>query len=113
MPELLLLFESAAGFGLFQKSAGGAEEIAADDDTVQQALEDPKLFGKMVELKAFHPFATAEEALAEMDAVAAAEPTDTLMQWLESNLPKKKKNYQLGVQDKALAESLTGAGYPA
>jgi len=110
MGELLLLFESAAGYAILKRSE--AEEIAEMDEQVQEQINDPKLFGKMVTLVAFHPFTTAEEALEEMDAVAAAEPTDALMQFLEANLPKKKKGWKLGVVDKAMAETLTGSGYP-
>ena len=39
------------------------EEVGEDEESVQQAILDPKLFSKMVKLKAFHAFATAEEVL--------------------------------------------------
>jgi len=111
MPELLILFESAAGYALLEKTE--FEEVGQDEESVAAAVLDPKLFSKMVKLKAFHNFATAEEALAEMDAVAAAEPSEVLMGFLEQNCPKKAKNYQLGVADKALAEALAASSIPA
>lgn len=111
MPELLLLFESASGYALLQETE--FEEVGQDEESVQQAILDPKLFSKMVKLKAFHAFATAEEALEEMNAVAEATPSECLMQFLGTNLPKKKAKYQLGVADKSLAEALTASDIPA
>ena len=59
MPELLLLFESASGYALLQQLE--FEEVGEDEESVQQAILDPKLFSKMVKLKAFLAFETAEE----------------------------------------------------
>ncbi len=47
--------------------------------------------------QAFHPFADAEEALNNMNAVANGTVTDELKNFLELNLPKKKTKYTLGV----------------
>jgi len=111
MPELLLLYESASGYAILQRTE--FEEIAQEEEAVQAAVLDPKLFSKMVTLKSFHAFTTAEEALEEINAVALAEPSDGLMNFLETNLPKKAKTYQLGVADKALAEALVASNIPA
>merc|ERR1719379_2350334 len=67
----------------------------------------------MVKLKAFHAFETAEEALEEMNSIADGMPSETLLQFLSTNLPKKAKNYKLGVSDKAFAEALTQNEIPA
>ena len=98
MPELLLLFESASGYALLQQLE--FEEVGEDEESVQQAILDPKLFSKMVKLKAFLAFETAEEALEEMNSIADGVPSEKLLQFLSTNLPKKSKNYKLGVSDK-------------
>lgn len=111
MPETLLLYESAAGYALLERTE--FEEVGQDDENVQAALQDPKLFSKMVKLKAFKAFATAEEALEEIQSIASAEPSEGLLSFLEQNCPKKKASYQLGVADKQLAEALNAGGVPA
>lgn len=111
MPELLLLFESASGYALLQQLE--FEEVGEDEESVQQAILDPKLFSKMVKLKAFLAFETAEEALEEMNSIADGVPSEKLLQFLSTNLPKKSKNYKLGVSDKAFAEALTQSEIPA
>jgi nucleolar protein 56 len=111
MPELLLLFESASGYALLQQLE--FEEVGEDEESVHQAILDPKLFSKMVKLKAFLAFETAEEALEEMNSIADGAPSERLLQFLTTNLPKKSKNYKLGVSDKAFAEALTQNEIPA
>jgi len=109
MASLYLLFESAAGFALFLRKE--AEATAQTDDAVQEAMQDPKRFAKMIELHAWTPFKDAEEALLQVTSVANGESTDSLQNFLEQNLPKAKKKYQLGVYDpelgKALAENFS------
>jgi len=102
--EQFLLHEAAAGYALFRRTE--FEEIARSDEETQDALSDPKKFAKMVKLVAFLKFDTAENALEEINAIAAGDATDTLNKFLEMNLPKKKKAYELGVVDPALGSSL-------
>lgn len=102
--EQFLLHEAAAGYALFRRTE--FEEIARSDEETQDALSDPKKFAKMVKLVAFLKFDTAENALEEINAIASGEATDTLNKFLEMNLPKKKKAYELGVVDPALGSSL-------
>eukprot|EP00913_Durusdinium_trenchii_P022685 g21305.t1 len=157
-----LLYESAAGYALFLKKE--FEETAETEEEVQNALLDPKKFGKMMGLHAWLPFQDAEDALSQTNAVAAGEATEELdarttshttsmvgrdietsggqkgrkerkgrkgrprevwflfdpiegatpmVRWssievnfLEMNLPKKKKSYQLGVYDPELGKAL-------
>jgi nucleolar protein 56 len=103
--DLYLLFESAAGYALFERKEW--DEVAA----VENDIEDVKSFSKVVKLLAFHPFATAEEALAEINAIAEGSSSETLLEFLALHLPKKKKHFKLGVQDVKLGESLASASY--
>ena len=45
MSDLYILFESAAGYSLFQKME--LEQIGTDEDTVQAAMADKKSFSKV------------------------------------------------------------------
>lgn len=47
-----------------------------------------------------HSFQNAEEALESCAAIAAGESTEKLRNFLEQNLPKKKKRCQLGILGK-------------
>lgn len=101
---LYLLFESAAGYALFKKKE--FEETAETEEEVQNALLDAKKFGKMVALHAWTPFKNAEDALNQVNSIAAGTLTEELVNFLEMNLPKKKKGYQLGVYDPELGKEL-------
>merc|ERR1719331_2648801 len=48
-----------------------------------------------------------------MNSIAEGVPSETLLQFLSTNLPKKSKGYKLGVSDKAFAEALTQSDIPA
>lgn len=99
-----LLYESAAGFALFLKKE--FEETAETEEEVQNAILDAKKFGKIMQLHAWTPFRDAEDALNQTNAVAGGTPTEELVNFLEMNLPKKKKSYQLGVYDPELGKAL-------
>ena len=66
MSSLYLLYETAAGFGLFE--AEESENIALNE--IQKSIIDLQRFGKMVKLKAFAPFTNAEMALENINAVS-------------------------------------------
>ncbi len=59
-------------------------------------MDDAKKFKKIVQLRSFSPFTTAEEALEEINAVARSECTDSLANFLEQTLPKAKKGINCG-----------------
>jgi len=105
MPSLCLFFESAAGYALFVRKE--YDETAELEEEVQEAILDPKKFGKIVTLQAWQPFENAEEALEQVNAVAAGTPTESMLNFLETNLPKSKKKYQLGVYDPELGKELS------
>jgi len=103
--SLYLLYESAAGYAMFMKRE--FEETGETEEEVQAAIGDVKKFGKMVTMQAWAPFTNAEEALEQVNAIAAGTATESLLSFLEMNLPKKKKAYQLGVYDPELGKELS------
>lgn len=104
--EQFLLAESAAGYAIFKTSE--FDDIGRADEEIQEAMSDAKQFSKIVKLVAFRKFETADEAVEEISAIALGEASEMLIQFLEANLPKKKKSYELGVIDPALGVSLKG-----
>uniref|UniRef100_A0A7S1L7E6 Nucleolar protein 56 n=1 Tax=Alexandrium catenella TaxID=2925 RepID=A0A7S1L7E6_ALECA len=102
--NLYLLYESAAGYALFLRKE--FEETAENESEVQESMQDPKKFAKIVALHAWVPFMNAEEALEQVNSIAAGTATQVLTNFLETNLPKQKKKYQLGVYDPELGKEL-------
>jgi len=102
MPPMLLLFESASGFGLFERTS--SEELNITDKTVQESIIDLKRFSKMVKLKAFLPFTSAENALTSINACSEGELTEFLGNWLDLSIPDKK--VLLGVSDPKLGSAI-------
>uniref|UniRef100_A0A7S4W2P5 Nucleolar protein 56 n=1 Tax=Alexandrium monilatum TaxID=311494 RepID=A0A7S4W2P5_9DINO len=100
--NLYLLYESAAGYALFLRKE--FEETAENESEVQESIQDLKKFGKIVTIHAWVPFSNAEEALEQVNSIAAGMVTDVLKNFLEMNLPKKK--YRLGVYDPELGKQL-------
>lgn len=101
---LYLLYESAAGYALFLKKE--FEDVAETDEMVQESLLDPKRFAKIISLHAWSPFRDAEDALEQVNSIAGGAATEALTNFLEMNLPKKKKSYQVGVYDPELGKEL-------
>mmetsp|Transcript_21773 Transcript_21773/g.61981 ORF Transcript_21773/g.61981 Transcript_21773/m.61981 type:complete len:543 (-) Transcript_21773:82-1710(-) len=102
---LFTLQESAAGYALFEVVA--FEEIGnlLEDNT--DTVTDLQRFGRAVKLKAFLPFASAQVALENANAVSEHAMTGTLRDFLETNLPTKVKKYSLGVIDPGLATAIS------
>ena len=71
-----ILFESSAGYGLF--SILENEDIASLLAEVQSGNTDLNRFQRVVKLVAFHPFDSAENALANINAITEHEMTDDL-----------------------------------
>ena len=101
-----VLFESASGFALFSVLEG--EDIAALAAEVQAGVADLSRFQRSVKMTAFHPFASAESALEQINAISEHELTEELSTFLESNLSKgkKKTNAPLGIVEPTLATSI-------
>jgi hypothetical protein len=72
MSGLLLLFESSTGYALFDVVK--SEEISAASDQMQESITDLARFSKLVKLRAFQPFTTAESALENIMAVSEGTP---------------------------------------
>jgi len=102
---MYLLYESAAGYALFKRKE--FEEVGETEEEIQAAIQDAKKFTKMVAMQAWSPFLNAEDALEQVNAVAAGTATEGLLSFLELNLPKKKSKYQLGVYDAELGKELS------
>lgn len=91
------------------------EEISPGTASNQNAITDLTLFSRSVKLKAFQPFASAEDALENTNAISEHAMTDSLRNFLEMNLPKvgkKKKEgkaaaFSLGVIDSGLANAIS------
>lgn len=64
-------------------------------------------FSSIVKLLAFEPFKNTEAALDNINQVSEGLVHPDLLNFLESNLPKKKKKVTLGVLDSKLASSIS------
>jgi len=106
-----VLFESASGFALFEVK--GLDEIGQAAAKVQESVGDVARFGKIVKMAAFRPFASAADALEQINAVSEASLTDALRDFLKTNLPKvkdvKKAGFKLGVAEAKLGSAIQEA----
>ena len=66
-----LLYEAASGYALFEVAA--LDEIGTSVDAVQSSVTDLSRFGKAVKLTAFRPFASAANALEQINAVSESQ----------------------------------------
>ena len=94
-----LLLESAAGYALFERKEG--DEVSIKVKEVQQAVADFGSFSRVLVIKAFSPFKTAEDALTNCTDVAEGAMSAGLKAFLEANVPLpkpgKKSKFALGV----------------
>eukprot|EP00923_Selenidium_pygospionis_P005505 GHVN01009296.1.p1 GENE.GHVN01009296.1~~GHVN01009296.1.p1 ORF type:complete len:497 (+),score=84.90 GHVN01009296.1:47-1537(+) len=111
MTELYALVETAAGYVLGHVKEW--EQIASDTPSVQACMTESSKFMQALVLKAFHPFSGAEEALQNMNAIVAGEVHQVLQDFLEKNMPaKKRKKATLGIAEPALGKALSELGFP-
>jgi len=105
---LSLLYESAVGYALFDVVEG--PDISLGTEEVIKALNEASRFAKLVKLKAFSPFTSAEHALENINCISEGTASDYLKSLLEANLPigkkGKKSKVSLGVMDSKLGASL-------
>lgn len=85
---LYLLSEAASGYGLFEVSE--ADVIGAKEESMQTAISEFARFSKMVKLKAFAPFRSAEHALENANMISEGAVSEYLSEFLETNLPLGK-----------------------
>jgi nucleolar protein 56 len=108
---LFVLQESAAGYALFDVVA--FEEIGSLLEGAKDTVTDLKRFGRAIKLKAFYPFESAADALANANAISEHSMHGSLHTFLEMNLPKKssKKSktsgFTLGIVDPGLATAIS------
>lgn len=103
---MLVLFESAYGYALFEKLE--SDEIGQSLDEVQVAVLDLSKFGKIMKLKAFMPFKSAAHALENINDISEGIVNGSLKAFLEMNVPKssKKSSFSVGISDKTLAGAI-------
>jgi len=100
-----VLFESASGYGLFERLS--SEQIGEQVDTVQQSFQDFSKFSTYVKLKAFLPFSSAENALENVNDMSEGILHPSLKNFLEMNLTKdKKKKVVLGVGEDKIGSAI-------
>eukprot|EP01137_Pigoraptor_chileana_P005743 Opistho-2@49202 len=105
---LYILYESASGYALFE--ATETEEIGLELASVQASISDLAKFGKVVKLKAFAPFQSAQAALENINNISEGLLHDHLKAFLEMNVPKskgdKKSKFSLGVSDARIGAAI-------
>jgi nucleolar protein 56 len=104
--SLYFLHENAAGYALFEKVE--FDETSTSLKQVQQAISSLDSFNKMIKLKSFLAFTSADQALSNMKSVAESEISEDLANFLEAAMAKSKKGkFHLAVLDKVLANKIT------
>eukprot|EP01083_Nonionella_stella_P176888 620230_1 len=106
--SLFILFEHAAGYALFERVE--SEEIGMELDEVASSITELSRFSKIMKLKSFLPFTSAESALENVNSISEGVVSDYLKNFLEVNLPKvkkiKKAKFQLGVADPRIGSAI-------
>ena len=87
--QLFLLFETAAGYALFEKEE--FDDVGVELEQAQKAVTNFDKFAMLVKLKAYSPFKTAEEALENINAIITGDCTQSLVDFLQSYLPAVKE----------------------
>jgi len=92
-----ILFESASGYALFERLE--SEVIGELSDEAQKSFNDFFRFKQLVQLKAFLPFKSAENALENINHISEGLVHDYLYNFLETNVPQggKKTAIELGL----------------
>ena len=103
--ELYVLYEHATGYGLFYVQE--VEDIGALLPAVERAITDFSLFASAVKLVAFSPFKSSTNALDNINAVSEGILHDDLKLFLDTNVPKSKKNnVLLGIGDTRISNTI-------
>ena len=108
--SLYLLHESASGLALFEHVQSDA--VGSLLQQAQDSVLDLSRFSRIVKMKAFLPFKSAENALSVINDVSEGILHEDLKNFLEANLPKVKKGsknagFHLGVNEPKLGNSIT------
>merc|ERR1712054_398861 len=84
---MLVLLETAAGFGLFKVLDEGKVKDASD---LSKDFETPEKAAKMVKLKKFSKFSDQEDALAAATAMVEGKLDKSLKKFLKKNIVDKE-----------------------
>eukprot|EP01090_Pellita_catalonica_P007425 TRINITY_DN18010_c0_g1_i1.p1 TRINITY_DN18010_c0_g1~~TRINITY_DN18010_c0_g1_i1.p1 ORF type:complete len:514 (+),score=137.27 TRINITY_DN18010_c0_g1_i1:108-1649(+) len=102
---LYILFESASGYGLFERIE--AEDIGSGAPALQKSINELSKFSKVVEFRSFAPFPDPETALDNINKISEGVLPTLLRNFLEVNLPKTKKGkFKLGVAEEKLGGAI-------
>lgn len=105
---LFVLFESASGYALFDVVE--AEDVGSQLEQVQASVTNIDRFSKIVKMKGFCPFTSAENALENINDVSEGILNETLKNFLELQLPKvkpgKKPKFSLGVTEPKIGQAI-------
>ncbi|CAH1155886.1 unnamed protein product [Phaedon cochleariae] len=109
MTKLYILFEHAAGYGVFRVEE--FEEIGMLLPQLESAAHDLSRFNSIVKLIGFSPFKSAITALENINAVSEGILPEELQNFLDITIPKggKKDKITLGVSDPKLSAAVTEA----
>ncbi|CAD7090386.1 unnamed protein product [Hermetia illucens] len=108
MKQLYVLYEHAAGYGLF--SVSEFEEVSMFLPQVESSVQDLAKFNSLVKLAGFAPFKTAVAALENVNAISEGILPQDLLVFLDGIFSKlKKKKCTLGVADAKLAAAIAEA----
>ncbi|XP_037091767.1 nucleolar protein 56-like [Pollicipes pollicipes] len=107
MAGLNVLFEHAAGYGLF--AVKEFEETGMLLPEVEASVTDLSKFNSIVHLVGFAPFKTGANALENMNAVSEGIVTEDLQLFLDTNLPSKRKKVTVGVSEPKLGAAISEA----
>jgi nucleolar protein 56 len=116
MTTLFVLFESASGYALMEQTE--SDEIGQFLEEMQSAMADLSRMSKVIKLKAFMPFKSAQEALEAINDLSEGVLNEGLRGFLEMNLPSAKKEgkegkkgkYELGVLDTKIGSAISEVG---
>jgi len=106
MSKFFVLFEHAAGYGVFKVQE--FEEIGMLLPQLESCIHDLSRFNSIVKLVSFSPFKAAVAALENINAISEGVLPEDLHQFLDLAVPKGKK-VTLGVSDPKLAAAITEA----
>ncbi|GMR57014.1 hypothetical protein PMAYCL1PPCAC_27209 [Pristionchus mayeri] len=98
-----VLYEHAVGYALLKVKE--FEDAALISSEVETAISNVQKFTGIVKMHAFEPFRNTENALENCNAISEGIAHSDLVNFLEANLPKKKK-IVVGISDSRLSGSL-------
>lgn len=100
---MLLLLETAAGFGLFKINN---QKMLSDPAKIAEAFSDVNSASKAVSLEAWKAFKDSKSALESLTALAEGKLDSSLKKFLKKNIVSEGIQEELLVQDKTLAAAI-------